>query len=156
MGIFTYDTRMGSITIQDGPEGIIRVYLHNELLPRGLVREETALLQEACSQLEAYLSGNRKSFTLPLDPRGTPFMKTVWSLLRDIPYGQIASYGQIARLAGSPNASRAVGLACRRNPIPIFIPCHRVVGSNGSLVGFSGGLELKRFLLELEGQNAAG
>lgn len=151
MGFNTYDTRIGAVSIQDGPEGILRVYLPNEALPRGFAREETPLLQEAASQLEAYLQGERKSFTLPLTPRGTPFMERVWSLLVGIPYGETATYGEIARRAGSPGASRAVGLACRRNPIPLFIPCHRVIGSAGSLVGFGGWLELKRVLLELEG-----
>lgn len=151
MGFYTYDTRIGAVSIQDGSDGILRIYLPGETLPRGFVQEETPLLQEASSQLEAYLEGKRRTFTLPLAPRGTAFMKTVWSLLVGIPYGQTVTYREIAVRAGSPRASRAVGLACRRNPIPLFIPCHRVIGSDGSLVGFGGGLELKHVLLELEG-----
>ena len=95
--------------------------------------------------------GRRKVFDLPLAPEGTPFQQEVWALLRTIPYGSTLSYGQVAAALGRPRAARAVGLANNRNPIPIIIPCHRVVGSGGQLTGYAGGLGRKRFLLELEG-----
>lgn len=116
-------------------------------------REETPLLREAHGQLQAYFAGQLRRFTLPLRPQGTPFQQTVWELLREIPYGTTATYGEIASRAGNPKASRAVGMANNRNPIAIFIPCHRVIGSNGRLVGYAGGLDLKRLLLDIE-QNA--
>jgi len=101
-------------------------------------------------QLAAYLAGERTAFDLPLAPVGTPFQLAVWGALRQIPYGETVSYGEIARQIGRPGASRAVGLANGANPIAIIVPCHRVVGSNGSLTGYGGGIERKRFLLDLE------
>lgn len=103
------------------------------------------------SQLREYFGGTRRTFDLPLDPRGTPFERRVWTRLREIPYGATTSYGAIAHEFGLPNAARAVGRANGSNPIPIVIPCHRVIGADGTLTGFGGGLPLKRALLELEG-----
>ena len=108
------------------------------------------MLKEAARQLNAYLARELKEFSLPLAPAGTPFMQKVWAELRKIPYGQTASYKEIAQRIGHPQAQRAVGLANNKNPIAIFIPCHRVIGADGSLVGFGGGLELKRRLLDIE------
>jgi methylated-DNA-[protein]-cysteine S-methyltransferase len=108
----------------------------------------------AASQLTAYFDGTLTAFDLPLAPEGTPFQRKVWDGLRAIPYGQTVSYGELARRIGSPAASRAVGLANGRNPIAIIVPCHRVIGSDGSLTGYGGGLDRKRFLLALE-QSAA-
>ena len=113
--------------------------------------EATPLLLEACRQLREYFAGERKAFALPLAPAGTEFQKKVWAALRDIPWGETRSYGDIARAIGKPTACRAVGMANGRNPLPVFIPCHRVIGTNGSITGYSGGLEKKRFLLRLEG-----
>lgn len=113
----------------------------------------TPLLIEAAKQLDAYLSGKLKTFSLPLKPSGTPFMKEIWQLLLEIPYGETLTYKDIAIKAGRPNTARAVGHACNRNPIPIFIPCHRVIGTNNSLTGYAGGLPLKKYLLQLEGNN---
>ena len=107
-------------------------------------------LAEARLQLLAYLKGSRKGFTLELDPAGTEFQKEVWNALREIPYGETRSYKQIAERTGRPKACRAVGQAANKNPLPIVIPCHRLVGANGSLTGYAGGLEMKRYLLELE------
>lgn len=101
-------------------------------------------------QLNAYFAKELRIFKLPLAPRGTPFQLDVWRALRDIPYGETRSYAQIARTIGKPDAIRAVGAANGANPLPIVVPCHRVIGSNGSLTGFGGGLEAKRFLLDLE------
>ncbi len=104
----------------------------------------------AAAQLAAYFAGELTAFDLPLAPAGTPFQLRVWAALRTIPYGQTVSYGQLARQIGSPAASRAVGLANGRNPIALVVPCHRVVGADGSLTGYGGGLDRKRFLLDLE------
>jgi methylated-DNA-[protein]-cysteine S-methyltransferase len=102
------------------------------------------------TQLAEYLAGERRRFTLPLAPRGTEFERRVWRALTDIPYGETRSYAEIAGIIGSPSACRAVGRANGRNPIAVVIPCHRVIGSDGSLTGYGGGLPLKRFLLDLE------
>ena len=107
-------------------------------------------MAETIRQLEAYFAGELESFTLPLAPHGTPFQMEVWRRLCDIPYGQTISYGEMARRIGNPKASRAVGLANGSNPIPIVIPCHRVIGSNGKLTGYGGGLPIKEKLLALE------
>ena len=108
------------------------------------------VLAQAAAQLAEYFAGQRQSFTVPLAPRGTPFQQEVWRALCAIPYGQTRSYGQLAAALGRPSASRAVGGACRRNPIWLMIPCHRVVGASGSLTGYAGGLERKKALLALE------
>jgi len=105
---------------------------------------------ETIRQLEAYFAGGLESFNLPLAPQGTPFQLQVWRQLCEIPYGETISYGELARRIGNPKASRAVGLANGSNPIPIIIPCHRVIGSNGKLTGYGGGLPIKEKLLALE------
>jgi methylated-DNA-[protein]-cysteine S-methyltransferase len=104
----------------------------------------------AIEQLDEYFAGERREFDLDLDPRGTDFERAVWAQLREIPSGATTSYGEVARAIGRPDRARAVGAANGRNPLPIVIPCHRVIGADGSLVGYGGGLELKRRLLELE------
>ena len=106
--------------------------------------------QTAADQLDAYFAGRRTTFTISLAPQGTAFQKQVWAALQEIPYGETESYGQLAERIGSPGAVRAVGLANGKNPIGIVIPCHRVVGSNGSLTGYGGGLDRKKQLLDLE------
>ena len=111
--------------------------------------------KEAIRQLTAYFSGDLKTFSLDLHLEGTPFQLKVWQALRDIPYGRTASYGEIARNIGNPKASRAIGGANHRNPIPIVIPCHRVIGADGRLVGFGGGLDVKMALLALEHRHLA-
>lgn len=113
-------------------------------------REDNSFLSNAVSQLDEYFSGTRKVFDLNLQLRGTEFQKTVWQALTDIPYGSTASYGYIAKQIGKPKGARAVGLANNRNPIPIIIPCHRVIGKDGSLTGYGGGLKVKKQLLDLE------
>jgi len=112
-----------------------------------------APFREAVRQLRAYFDGRLRRFDLPLDPRGTPFQRKVWSALRRIPYNRTTSYGALARRIGRPTAARAVGAANGRNPLPIFIPCHRVVGAGGDLTGFGGGLDTKQYLLRLEREN---
>jgi methylated-DNA-[protein]-cysteine S-methyltransferase len=112
--------------------------------------EDRRPLEETIRQLSAYFSGELQRFSLPLAPEGTPFQLEVWRRLCDIPYGETLSYGEVARRIGHPNASRAVGLANGANPIPIVIPCHRVIGSTGKLTGYGGGLLTKEKLLALE------
>ncbi len=109
------------------------------------------VLREAERQLGEYFEGDRRSFALPLAPRGTPFQRSVWATLAEIPYGATWSYRDVAMHLGKPDAVRAVGAANGRNPIPIVLPCHRVIGADGSLTGFGGGLPTKAFLLRLEG-----
>lgn len=113
--------------------------------------EADEVLCACANQLNEYFGGERKAFELPLAPRGTSFQHSVWKALENIPYGTLASYADIARDIDRPTAVRAVGAANGRNPLPIVVPCHRVVGSDGSLTGFAGGIETKRRLLELEG-----
>ncbi len=108
------------------------------------------LLREAVRQLEEYFAGRRRRFDLPLDLRGTPFQLRVWELLQGIPYGETRSYGELAQDLGRPGAARAVGAANGANPLAIVVPCHRVIGAGGALTGYGGGIERKRFLLELE------
>ena len=112
---------------------------------------DSKLLRTAIEQLEEYFTGHRRVFSLSLCPAGTPLMRKIWQEMAEIPFGRTASYGEIAARIGRPTAARVVGGACGRNPIPILIPCHRVVGADGSLTGFRGGLEMKQTLLALEG-----
>ena len=114
-----------------------------------------ASINEAARQLEAYFSGDLRNFDLSLTPEGTPFQLEVWRELERIPYGDTISYGELAARLGRPKASRAVGAANGSNPLPIVIPCHRVIGSNGKLTGYGGGVDIKRALLDLE-QSARG
>ncbi|MCP5181919.1 MAG: methylated-DNA--[protein]-cysteine S-methyltransferase [Pseudomonadales bacterium] len=113
-------------------------------------RRDDEAFREARTQLTEYFAGKRRQFALDLDIRGTPFQRRVWEALRGIPYGQTCSYGTIAATIGAPNAMRAVGAANGSNPLPVVVPCHRVIGSNGKLTGFGGGLPTKQYLLDLE------
>lgn len=113
-------------------------------------RRDDTLFTDAINQLRAYFAGELTAFELPLQFNGTTFQKSVWSALRDIPYGETRSYGELAERIGRPTASRAVGAANGANPLPIVVPCHRVIGANGTLTGFGGGVETKAFLLGLE------
>ena len=113
-------------------------------------KEDIGFFKEAISQLKAYFQGDRLDFDLEMDLKGTEFQKKVWKELAKIPYGTTISYGELAKRIGNPKASRAVGMANGKNPIPVIIPCHRVIGKNGSLTGFGGGLDVKQILLNLE------
>lgn len=151
--IYFYRTDIGKIGIAESNNSITNVYINEENLPEDARLNETGILKEANRQLQNYLSGKHKVFKLPLAPTGTEFMLRVWEALRSIPYGENRSYEEIAQELGNKKASRAVGLANSRNPIPIFIPCHRVIGKNGKLTGYRAGLHIKENLLELEKQN---
>ncbi len=128
---------------------------HPKTLPAHATRSPAAVAP-ARIQLEQYFAGDRQQFELPLHPLGTPFQLTVWQALAQIPYGETTSYGELAQRIGQARAVRAVGAANGRNPLPIVLPCHRVIGSNGQLTGFGGGLPTKRFLLSLERALPAG
>jgi methylated-DNA-[protein]-cysteine S-methyltransferase len=112
------------------------------------------LVTEAMRQIEEYFAGRRRDFDLPLDLRGTPFQIEVWEMVRQIPYGETRGYGELARALGRPGAARAVGAANGANPVPILVPCHRVIGAGGALTGYGGGLDRKKFLLELESRSS--
>jgi len=152
----TLETPFGLLKLAVDADGtLLELWLPN----RGKTVQSAASPSRAASegmhavhaQLREYFAGKRRTFDLPLDPRGTPFEQRVWSRLREIPYGITTSYGAIAQEFGLENGARAVGRANGANPIPIVIPCHRVIGADGTLTGFGGGLPLKRALLELEG-----
>lgn len=148
-----YHSPIGCIGIIEEDQAITRILYPDEILEEVVKEEETSLLKEAKKQMEAYFANQLQQFDLPLRPVGTPFMQEVWKALLDIPYGELRSYKDIAEAVGRDKAYRAVGLANNRNPIPIIIPCHRVVGTNGKLVGYGGGLGIKEFLIELEKNN---
>ena len=154
--IFFRETSIGKIGIAEIDGCISHVYLPTDNVPQNMELCATPLIRQAFEQLELYLSGQLKEFTLPLMPEGTAFRKRVWQKLLDVPYGQTASYKDIAIAVGNSKGTRAVGQANNRNPIPIFIPCHRIIGSNGDLVGYGGGLDMKKKLLGLEGYKGKG
>lgn len=151
--LFYYETPIGSIGIAEKNNKITNVFFKDSSTSSEFNVKETSILIEANNQLQEYFLGKRKTFDLPLNPEGTKFMNDVWNLLCDIPYGEIRSYKEIARLLNNDKAYRAVGLANNRNPIPLFIPCHRVISSDGNLTGYLGGLEVKSYLLKLEKQH---
>ncbi len=153
---YFYETIIGKIGITENGRGITNLTFPGNHIPDKTEIKETGLLEEASGQLMEYLAGTRTSFHLTLIPEGTPFQKKVWQVLLTIPYGGTLSYKQVAEAVGNPKACRAVGMANNKNPIAIFIPCHRVIGSSGKLVGFGGGLELKEKLLLLEKNNRLG
>ncbi len=151
----SFDSPIGPLTVAADDAAIRHILFprnRHEARGRELWRHDPGqpLLQEARAQLLQYLHGERTAFELPLQPQGTPFQLRVWQALADIPFGQTWSYVQLARHIGQPTASRAVGAANGRNPLPLVLPCHRVIGSGGALTGFGGGVETKAFLLNLE------
>ena len=143
---------LGTLRLWSNGRQLVQIeFGDRKAVPEGARQQGDAVLQSAGEQLEEYFAGTRRRFDLPLAPKGTDFQQSVWRALAEIPWGQWRSYADIARAIGRPRAVRAVGAANGRNPLPIVVPCHRVVGSDGSLTGFAGGLEMKRYLLELEG-----
>lgn len=146
-------TPVGRLRLAGDEEGLRGISFQNRFRPVEIAEDPERArepFREVIAQLEGYFVRQRFGFDLPLAPEGTPFQREVWSALLAIPYGETVSYGELARRLGRSNASRAVGAANGRNPIPIIIPCHRVIGADGSLTGFGGGLPIKRRLLELE------
>lgn len=145
---WTYLTKFGPVTIGANATGITYLKTYDKCIGES---KETDLIRSAYSQLKSYLSGKRCDFDLPLDPQGTPFQKQVWNASLEIPYGKTITYKVLAQMISKPKSVRAIGAANGKNPIYIVIPCHRIVGSNGSLTGYGGGLEMKENLLKLEG-----
>ncbi len=141
---------VGRLAVAADEVGLTRVAFCPARWCEQLPQKGTPLLERACRQLQEYFDGTRQRFDLPLHPAGTPFQQQVWRALLQIPYGQTQSYGTVAQRIGHPRACRAVGGANHVNPIAIVVPCHRVIGADGSLGGYSAGLEKKRFLLHLE------
>lgn len=146
---------VGELTLVASDTGLVAVLWEDDDPARVRLdvrekRSDHAILAQARAQLAAYFDGTSQQFTVPLDFRGTDFQQKTWAALLTIPFGQTRNYAQIARAIGHPTASRAVGAANGRNPISIITPCHRVVGANGALTGFAGGMETKRWLLDFE------
>lgn len=142
-----YDSPFGLIKISEDAGSICRI---TRVKSPDTEHSPTPLTDTAAAQLAEYFAGCRREFDFPIAPKGTAFQKAVWQALLDIPYGEVRTYKEIAIAIGNPNAVRAVGMACNRNPIWIVIPCHRVIGSNRSLTGYAGGLDMKQALLNLE------
>lgn len=150
MKVLYMQSPVGVLTLAQEGEALSHLLFGRvELL--GAQEEASPLLEEAKRQLGEYFAKGRRAFDLPLAPKGTAFQMRVWQALQSIPYGETRNYQQVAEMAGSPKACRAAGMANHNNPLSILIPCHRVIGKDGGLTGYGGGLEAKRFLLELEG-----
>jgi len=151
---YTYlDSPLGALLVVRDESGLSGLYLPSGRHPVTVAPEwvrDDAAFDDVRTQLEEYFAGHRRTFDLPLHASGTAFQQRVWTALLDIPYGETTSYGKTAAAIGAPTASRAVGLANGQNPIPIIVPCHRVIGANGALTGYGGGLDAKRWLLALE------
>lgn len=147
---YTYETQIGKIWICSSERGITNLCLCGEELENTREKVESQTIRKAASELYEYFEGKRKVFSFPLDLKGTVFQQKVWEALCTIPYGETRSYGEIAKQIKNPKAARAVGMANHKNPILIVVPCHRVIGADGSLTGYGGGLALKQYLLDLE------
>lgn len=147
-----YRSPVGLLKIEINEYGICALHFLREVEPGfcDITVPGQPLLKQAVQELEEYFHSSRREFTLPLVPQGTPFQLSVWQALQTIPYGTTCSYGEIAAAIGNPKACRAVGMANNKNPLPILIPCHRVIGANGKLVGYGAGLDIKKQLLALE------
>lgn len=150
--IHVHESPVGPLTLVSDGAALAGVYFESQKhgSPPAGPKGTDKIIDMARKQLDSYFAGKRKSFDIPLRPVGTAFQTRVWDALTRIPYGETTSYGAIANAIGSPKAVRAVGAANGRNPIPIIIPCHRVIGANGSLTGFGGGMARKEHLLDLE------
>ncbi len=146
------ESPVGTLLLLGDGESLLMIDFHGGRDIRAEWTENRTPFEKVIVELKEYFQGERKSFDVPVKPVGTPFQQKVWEKLFEIPYGETVSYGGIAHRLGKPKAARAVGSACKSNPIPIIIPCHRVIGSNGNLTGFGGGLEIKRMLLSLESE----
>jgi len=146
-----YKSPIGTLTISVNESSVIGLHFGDKIEGSNQEPVNEILMAEVFRQLDEYFAGQRKEFDLPLESKGTEFQKRVWQNLLKIPYGETRSYREIAEMSNSPKGYRAVGMANNRNPIAIIVPCHRVIGTDGSLTGFGGGMESKEFLLKLEG-----
>lgn len=144
------DTPVGPFSVTVDGEAVTAVRFGRHGVAADSAEELPPVLAQAVGQLREYFAGERREFSLPLAPQGTPFQRKVWAALCEIPYGETRTYGQIAARIGQPGAARAVGMANNRNPVGVVVPCHRVVGASGALVGYAAGLPVKEFLLRLE------
>ena len=151
--IWYYETPIGKLGVAETDKAISHILFAGDTSLSDYERKETKVIKETARQLKDYFDGKLKDFDVPLFLQGTPFQKDSWHALIAIPYGQTCSYKDVAEQIGSPKAVRAVGMANNKNKIPIIIPCHRVIGSNGKLVGYAGGLSVKQQLLDLEAAN---
>jgi methylated-DNA-[protein]-cysteine S-methyltransferase len=151
--LFYSETAIGRIGLVENGKAITDIFFRSGKKPSDVKERNTPLLRRAARQIKEYLNGQRAEFELPLQPEGTEFQLAVWKALQTIPYGETRSYRDIAEQIGYSKACRAVGMANHRNPITIIIPCHRVIGADGSLTGYGGGLQLKQQLLNLEKDN---
>jgi methylated-DNA-[protein]-cysteine S-methyltransferase len=147
--LFSTDQGLVKLALPNEPRSEAETYVRRVLGPVTPCEDEAAHTQ-TLAELAAYFAGDARTFSVPLDPRGTPFQRLVWDAVAAVPYGETRSYGEIARTIGRPAAARAVGAANGANPLPIIIPCHRLIGANGDLIKYGGGLEIKRQLLALE------
>ena len=152
--LYHYPSEFGRFSLGATDAALTHFFFDGEAPRFETTEQATPLLQEAGLQLAQYLRGERRDFSLPLAPEGSEFFQRTWQALVAIPYGETRSYAEIAAAIGNAKACRAVGLANNRNPLPLFIPCHRVIGSNQKLTGYRGGLPLKKHLLELERRHA--
>lgn len=148
--LYYYETKIGKIGLAEEHGFITNLYYMNMKQPLNAKLYETEILKECNAQLNEYLDGKLKEFDIPLNPKGTDFQQTVWAELLNIPYGETRSYKDIASIISNKNISRAVGNANNKNPIPIIIPCHRVISSDNNISGYVGGIKTKQFLIELE------
>lgn len=148
------DSPVGPLLLASDQDGLRLIEFEPARYPEpkneSWVKRLNPILEQTIAELSEYFQGKRREFDIPLAPHGSAFQRKVWNALLGIPYGTVCSYSDVARRIGEPTASRAVGHANGRNPIPIIVPCHRVVGANGSLTGYGGGLHVKKFLLDLE------
>lgn len=149
-----FETPIGWMGAAEEDSRLVEVFFGRRPLSPGEVLQCTDLLAQTVAQLGEYFSGQRRQFDLPLGGQGSAFSRAVWQALLGIPYGQTRTYGQIAAQVGRPRASRAVGRACHLNPLVLVVPCHRVVGADGSLTGYAGGMAVKAFLLALEARSS--
>lgn len=147
----TLPTPVGVLSLEADETGLTAIHFPGRSPDEPKASNTSDLLAEAGRELQAYFEGRLTAFSVPLNWRGTPFQETVWRALMDIPYGETVSYGEIARAIGRPKSARPVGGAVGRNPLPIIVPCHRVIGSDQSLTGFTGGIDIKVALLKQEG-----
>lgn len=149
-----YDSPLGTVTLQANEQGLLGVWFETHTTKPedlGIQEDSFPIFQSVKEQLERYFAGDAVQFDVPIAAKGTPFQQSVWHVLTTIPYGETWSYAQLADAIGNPKAVRAVGLANGKNPVSVIVPCHRVIGKNGKLTGYAGGIERKQRLLTIEG-----